>query len=851
MPLLEPGRRIFTTNSLIGSFLSPFDRIYETLLIVFDFPLGRYWAIFWAMAHLGGFLLGSSLAIGTNWGEVLVLSRISCIMPIFLGIIPRKWTPIIWALIVLFSIAAGSQDSFDRQNRISVSAVNDWEPSTKISFSGTCLFRPTAWAKSGRDSFWQSPAILLAWKPANPETQLISGPIVGDGLMISGKGKPPLPGEILGASIQALVPGESTLPGIFDYRRYLRGRGIRWRAQSTNSHVLPKCKEVLPGLLGILGKIRQRILAAIEEAIPPPESNLMMAVLLGERTTIAREAAQPFSRLGLSHLFAVSGLHVGIIMGIILLPLGLFHLNPGWRLVPAILFLPFYILLTGGPGSVFRAAGMTLLLLLAFPLGRKSHSLQLLGLLFWAGIIWQPAQVLDSGMRLSYLATGGIIAVVNLIGNAKTTFWRSKRGRVGTGLIVSLAAQWFTFPQVASSFGYVSGFSPLANLFTVPLFGLAVWTLVIGLGFDLFLPGIGQNLLAWTWLIVRFLTGLLSQINPKVQSWNLAFPVPNLVDGMVWAIATVVMLAIIRIWNMGKAEGKKVILILSVLCGSVLTLFQWGSLGMNSSENIHVLQFAVDQGDCCLIIFPDGWCGFIDTAGVTGWSGSNQKTIIERKVLPWLQRQHIKSIDAIVLSHGHLDHTGGTNKLLKDYKVGTIFTGGSSRQSVIQSNPPNHSITPGPGEILHRWDDWELYFIQPDTLLTSNLHENNKSLVVVLRKGKSIQMVWAGDMEKQEEKLLLNTNLMPHKVVVLKAGHHGSNTSSSQPFLDALDPELVLISCGVNNQYHHPSHGPYQVKGDTLPVLRTDLCGSIHLTWDRAGNLTYNAGNRKGFRAEP
>jgi len=847
MPLLEHRRRTYQTDSITHFFVSLLDHCTNIISHLY-FSIGRYWALCWAIFHISGYAAGSTIYSWEGIGNFALLSRLSCLLPICFGFLHRKWIPIIWILVFSLSFLAGTQESFHRHERIAVAAPSAWEPSFEISVEGIGIFKPTAWAKTGANNYWQVPAVLLAWNPKENDTMSpINKPQIGQGIMISGKGDIPTPGEVIGASLVVKVPAISSLPGIFDDRKYLQGRTIRWRAKCIEASVLTNSKNLIPGIFYGLGKIRRSIIGRIESGIPHPESDLMMAVLMGVRTPTTRGASQPFSRLGLSHLFAVSGLHVGIIMGILLLPLSFFQLQPEWRLLPAILFLPVYILLTGAPGSVVRAAGMTILLLLTMPLGRKSHSLQLLGLLFWAGIIWQPYQILDTGMRLSYLATGGIISVVGFVNKSESLFWRNRWGKVTLGLIVSLAANWFTLPQVASSFGYISGFSPIANLITVPLFGLAVWSLVLGLGFECVAPFIGQSLLSWTWLIVRFLSGILGKISSVVHPLNMTFPNPNFLDVLFWISGTIFLLIFLRIWSAGRSNNKVMSTMVFLIFGLVIVQFQSGSLGASNSRNIQVWQFDVGQGDCSLIIFPDRWCGVIDTGGVVGFNSSSGNKIFERKVDPWLKRQHIKEIAAIVLSHGHLDHTAGTEFLISEYSVRSVYTGGRAKTPSVVGSPSPKIQYPSAGEILHQWEDWELSFVQPDTNQTAHLHENDKSLVVVLKKRDTVQMVWTGDMEEHEEHLLMETPYMPSNAVVLKAGHHGSNTSSSQQFIDQMKPQVVIISCGVGNRYHHPSHGPFLANGDTIPVLRTDLHGSVHLAWDREGNLRYEAGKIKGF----
>ena len=107
-------------------------------------------------------------------------------------------------------------------------------------------------------------------------------------------------------------------------------------------------------------------------------------------------------------------------------------------------------------------------------------------------------------------------------------------------------------------------------------------------------------------------------------------------------------------------------------------------------------------------------------------------------------------------------------------------------------------------------------------------------------------MVWSGDLEQDGEKHLLDDVELPSGVQVWKAGHHGSDTSGSPEWVSRLDPGLILISCGVENSYGHPSHGWYLAAGDTISTVRTDLEGSIALDWDSSGALRWRTRTRCG-----
>ena len=240
-----------------------------------------------------------------------------------------------------------------------------------------------------------------------------------------------------------------------------------------------------------------------------------------------------------------------------------------------------------------------------------------------------------------------------------------------------------------------------------------------------------------------------------------------------------------------------------------------------------MVQFAVDQGDCGLVAFPDGWTALIDLGG--RWRSGGGPW--QRSVAPWLRRQGIDRIDAVVLTHGHRDHTGGAEALAESFVVGRWLGGGRAADTVDSGPAP--WLRPGPAvRNLHTWGAWSLQALDPVAAGGPAADENDRSLALVLWRGTEAMMAWTGDLEHQGERALLAAGLVPAGVQVWKAGHHGSDTSGSRAFLDRLRPRRVLISCGVGNSYGHPSHGVYVVGADTIPVVRTDLEGSVIIRWE-------------------
>jgi len=257
------------------------------------------------------------------------------------------------------------------------------------------------------------------------------------------------------------------------------------------------------------------------------------------------------------------------------------------------------------------------------------------------------------------------------------------------------------------------------------------------------------------------------------------------------------------------------------------------------------VQFAVGQGDCALLVFPDGWSCLVDT-GPSWLHGS----AMEYQVLPWLNREGIGSLDAVVLTHAHDDHTGGMESLVRYVPVGLCWVGGHTDDilSGIQRRRPQST------ELLHRAGSWSLNCFNPAMYESSLTTENDNSLILGLVYEDSLVALWSGDLEITGEHCFLEQirrgdhQWPPPRThgVIWKAGHHGSSTSGSRPFLEYLQPDLVLVSCGDENRHGHPSHGPFVVAQDTTALLRTDLHGSILMRWSASGYASWRAVRRTG-----
>jgi competence protein ComEC len=807
MPLLEQHRRALR------------DAAPRRLRLIFALAiatLDRHWPLAWGALFMAAGALGASRGglVLPGWA---IMGRAAALLPLALAARRAPARAAVWLAVVVSALAWGAGAAAEPRAQPWAAAPSPMAPSRILRWRTPAVLRVTGFAGPTAAGGWRAPAVVAA-----AEEILPGGPRRGDGVWLQGEGAAPPAGALIEAGLEFTRPAPAAVPGSFDLQAFLAGRGLGWRARVlTRGKAQPD--DGIAATARLAGRARLAVGDAVERLLPPREARMGRAVLLGMRTPASRGEAEAFTDLGLAHLFAVSGLHVGVLVGVLLAPSLLLGAGRGIRAGLLAAALPAYTVLTGAPASVIRAGALVGGAALAAALGRRPDGLRLLGLVVWAAAAWDPATTLDAGFRLSCLAAGGIMAAGRLSNGFHAAGPRPWRA-AAAGLGVSVAAQWGTLPVAAAAFGRINAASPLVNLVAVPLFGAAVWLLAAALAAAPVLPGAAADLAAWTWLIFRLLAVGATALGGGVEDLAMGMPPPGPLRVAGWAVASGVLALLAR--GAGRTRLRRGTLA-TAACAGLAVFGPWpGPAGPGGSPR--VVQFAVGQGDCSLVAFPDGWSGLIDL----GDRPPGRPGAWSRDVAPWLARHHADPLDVVVLTHGHRDHTGGAADFAAAASTRLWLGGGRAARADPGDGAP--WLRPGPlVRTLHRWRGWRLEVIDPCRLPFHAHGENDASLVAVLRENGAARMVWTGDLEVGGERALLAAGLVPEGADVWKAGHHGSETSGDPAFLDRLRPGLVLVSCGVENRHRHPSHGPYTAAGDTLPVLRTDLHGTIFLRWRR------------------
>ncbi|QFT89923.1 ComEC family competence protein [Bacillus sp. THAF10] len=610
-------------------------------------------------------------------------------------------------------------------------------------------------------------------------------------------------------------PSPPTNPHAFHYQNYLYEQGIHWIFTLKNqpeSCKSPPTKSFRMKLQSIRENAIQTILANVEN----PVDGFLISLVFGERYFLEKEILDSYQDLGLVHLLAISGLHVGIIT------VAAFYI--GVRVgftrqtvqVFLLLLLPVYVLLTGAAPSVMRAATMTGIVLLLLCLRKKVLSLDTIGVTCIVVLIISPYYLYHVGFQLSFT-----VCLALLLFSRKIAIVQN---RVIQLFLVSFVAQVASLPLLLFHFYQISIWSPFLNVLFVPFFSV----FVLPLSFLLYIVLLIQPTL------LPFLLPLLSfplQLMNLVAAYfdNLDFGTFVFGKPPFWflSIYVVAILMFFYQWEVGKkylgAIGFVVVLLLHFHIGLFLPTGK-------------VIVVDIGQGDAIYISLPYNQGKYlIDTGGTfpfqtEEWKQRRKEFNSGRDVLlPFLRAEGVRKLDKLILTHGDYDHIGNVDSLWGEVDMEALVVpkgfGASDLEAEIlqeasKRNVAIHEAIPDEG--------WErkggsFLFLHPEREYEN---KNNASIVILAELG-GLTWLFTGDIEEEGE-----TDLLRHypllKADVLKAGHHGSKTSTNESFVNHIKPQVNIISAGRNNRFGHPHQEVLErLQQINSKIYRTDVHGAI------------------------
>ncbi len=696
--------------------------------------------------------------------------------------------------------------------------------STWTSFAGDCQVRVEA---EGRK-----------WLPES---------CAGNEIQVYGKFSPYLP---------------ATNPGQFDACEYYSRKNLFANVRAERITVLSEEKDVLGhGLF----QMKQALRESIKRLYPPEKSGVLTAMILGDKDLLEDEVKDLYQKNGISHILAISGLHISMLC------MGLFRLMrrcsvPLWTASGiTVVFLMFYIVFTGAGTSSLRAGVMCLVMLGGVMLRR---SYDLLSSLSFAAILVtavRPTELWSAGFLLSFGAVIGV-AVGSMVMEAvkeegeenqdedgKETrgklLWKRLRD-LKDGLLPGFLIQCVTTPISLWFFYELSPYSVFLNFLILPLVALILGGGIASALLGMLSPYLGGLAAGGTYVLLELyerlgewtLTLTFSYVLAgRPDIWQMVFYYGCLVLGLYAFVQK-------RLWCFMLKKSSVGVLFLVALLGTVILLPQ------KAEEELLFLD--VSQGDGALILTEEG------TVLLSDCGSSDVSAVGEYRLAPALKQKGISVIDLAVVSHMDGDHTSGIKEVLeamKPWKNEIFYRSSYKGELAIRKlilpkvSEPSEAFLElvalaeqknveieyrEAGEVLYREKGLLLECLSP---LNAKESDNDTSLVFLLQM-QGLAVWFMGDAGvKAEEHLMtrLGAEAVSHLqegMVVLKVGHHGSKTSSSEAFLSYVEPDVSVISCGYQNRYGHP-HGEVleTLERESGKVFRTDLHGAVMIRRDKKG----------------
>lgn len=580
------------------------------------------------------------------------------------------------------------------------------------------------------------------------------------------------------------VPNNNTIPNTFNYKKYLYNKKI-YKIIEIDKIILDNSK------IDMWNDIKNNIFKKLKNY---SSFNYLQAFILGDNSYIADDVYEIYRSNGVTHLFAVSGMHVSILLGFIIYILNKFKIKDILINVIVILFLSFFMFLTGFSASVIRAGLLYIFLLINKKIGLNLNTLIVLYLVLFILLLINPFYVFDLGFIYSFMTAFGLI-----IFNKKI-----QGGYIKKIMLVSTIAFMFSLPITLYNFYEFNLLTILNNIIIVPFVSIGLFPLALITFIFPFL----DILLVYGIKTLEFINSTLNvfSINIIVAKINIVF----------------IFIYYIGVYLIYK-KGYRYIGLL------VLLVFIFKLVPFLDNNN-YVYYLDVGQGDASLIITENRKdIVMIDTGGKIDfqkkdWQKRNKEFNLADNIITFLKSLGINTVDLLVITHGDKDHLGYAKDIMKSINIKALMLNNNQDNSLEKQLRQNVKISckniyQGKYVNINNIND----YIESD--------ENDSSLVLNVTLDNK-NFLFMGDAPKKVEQHILKK--YKFKPSILKLGHHGSNTSSDFNFLNSYKPKYAIISAGRNNRYNHPAKETVDALNKLkIDYFNTQTCGTIKFIFRR------------------
>ncbi len=600
-------------------------------------------------------------------------------------------------------------------------------------------------------------------------------------------------------------------PGGFDEKQWLLSRQARMKLMTKRVDAI----QLLQPPQGIW-KISDDVGCCLKEMttkfLSEEQRNLTLALLLGEKQQLDQSFYRLTQRMGIAHIFAVSGLHVGFVGALLLFLFRLIGLERSWISFGCLaVMLSFYCIVTGLQPSAIRAAMMLLLAALALRLLRPPAAIDFLSLAAIVLLLDNPFLLYTAGFQLSFGVTLVLLLFVRPV-QKKLSWIGSKRLR--DSLAVAIAAYLGSVPLTAWHFYTLSMLSPLYNLLLVPIVSLLVPLLLLAFFAATLLPTAGSILFVPVKLLLDFLLSATTLLHNIFGTGHWYIGKPG------WLAVCCYMLFLVCLWRWLTNKNANSIW----RTGSVMLLLMAACVSMPSVPGgDELLYMDVGQGSCAVLRTEQGETVIFD-------GGLQQRELAS--CLAWYGVNEVK---AIVLSHADVDHINGIVQVLENIPVQYLCI--EQRQAGREETQALMSLARESGVMVKRIERGAIISLENGTIQLEVISDkssgtNSRELTAVVQLDRCI-VAFPGDLSVYGVETFVQRQ--PH-IDIWTVPHHGSHFSASEALYQQLQKKgvkLAVISSGNDNRYGHPHWEVLQLlRQFSIPVHRIDQSGALRLFLD-------------------
>ncbi len=554
----------------------------------------------------------------------------------------------------------------------------------------------------------------------------------------------------------------------------------------------------------------------VAELFDGDEAAFLSAILTGDTSGLSEEARSDLSEAGLSHILAVSGMHCGFLMTLILLVTGRHR-----RRLLAALALPilvFYTILTGASPSVVRACIMVLFVLAAPLFQRDSDPPTTLSAALFLILLANPFAAASISLQLSFGAMAGLLWLTPKIQDL--LLGEKSRGKVyrllASSLSATVGAMVFTVPLCAVYFGSLVLISPVSNL------------LCLTASSAVFMLGLLAVLASFLWLPLGAVIGFLPALLTKYILWTSGV-LASLPYHAVYLTNPYLKYWLVFLYGLFAAayflrpRARRKYAVATVLAAMSLAVTVWLGAPHYTRGGLDAYVLDVGQGESVLLT-SGGQFALVDCGSRNSWYDAGGIAADH------LATMGCGTLDYLILTHYDYDHVSGVTELLARTRVGTLLLPDVEDDAGCGSGwswPPGTAVRTSDTSVRRRpcpWGESGLTVYPPG----DGAGDNQRWLAILCTYG-DYDLLITGDMNMAAERQLISEHLLPD-IEALVVGHHGSQSSTSEELLEAVTPETGIISVG-DNSYGHPAEDALRrlVLAD-VDICRTDQQGTVHLS---------------------